>query len=182
MAAKAMLQQPGVERVLVLDCDVHQGDGTAAILADCAAVFTCSIHCQKNFPVRKRQSDLDVALPDGIEDKTYLDIVEQTLHQCLDIVQPDIVFFDAGVDVYRGDPLGRASVSEQGIVQRERLVLSTLKRRGIPVATVIGGGYDDDRWQLAKRHAIVVEQAIALHRASWSVGASLRQDACANIR
>ncbi|WP_426415981.1 histone deacetylase family protein [Aestuariirhabdus sp. LZHN29] len=162
VAALAMLQQPGINRVLIFDCDVHQGDGTAAILSGRDDAFTCSIHCEKNFPVRKQCSDLDVGLADGIEDDAYLEIVATTLHRCLDHVQPDLVLYDAGVDVYAGDPLGRANISWQGIEQRERLVLNAIRARGIPLTTVIGGGYDDDRRQLAARHAIVVEQALAL--------------------
>ncbi|RRJ83619.1 histone deacetylase family protein [Aestuariirhabdus litorea] len=162
VTALAMLEQPGIERVLVFDCDVHQGDGTAAILAARDDAFTCSIHCEKNFPARKQLSNLDVGLVDGIEDEAYLQIVMETLQQCLDRVRPDLVLYDAGVDVFAGDPLGRACISEEGIARRDRQVLGAIRERNIPVATVIGGGYDDDRWALARRHAIVVEQALAL--------------------
>ena len=104
-------------------------------------------------------SDLDVALPDGLEDGAYLEVVSETLHKALALSRPDIVLYDAGVDVFRNDPLGRLNISEQGIFERDFQVLSELKRRDIPVATVIGGGYDDDRVKLAKRHGIVVEAA-----------------------
>ena len=159
IAANVLLQQEGIERVLIFDEDVHQGDGTAALLANEPNAFTCSIHCERNYPFEKKVSDLDVALPDGLEDWAYLEVVSETLHKALALSRPDIVLYDAGVDVFRNDPLGRLNISEQGIFQRDFQVLSELKRRDIPVATVIGGGYDDDRVKLAKRHGIVVEAA-----------------------
>ena len=162
IAANVLVQQPGINRVLIFDCDVHQGDGTAALLAREPKAFTCSIHCEKNFPFQKQTSDLDVGLPAGITDDVYLDEVDRTLTLALKASQPDIVLYDAGVDVFEGDPLGQFAISEEGIRQRDRLVLGELMRQGIPVATVIGGGYDDDRMTLARRHAIVVEEAASL--------------------
>ncbi len=156
-AAKQLLASGAVERLLVFDCDVHQGDGTAAMLADEPRAFTCSLHCEKNFPVRKQKSDLDVGLPLGMTDRDYLDTVFETLENLLDTVRPQLVLYDAGVDIFEHDPLGRLCVSEQGIADRERGVIERCRRRGIAVATVIGGGYDDDRDALARRHGIVVE-------------------------
>lgn len=162
IASLALLAQGKVSSVLIIDCDVHQGDGTAAILADEPRVFTCSIHCEKNFPARKAKSDLDVALPVGTNDSDYLHTLEHTLQKLLDTQQPDLVIYDAGVDIYSEDPLGLIKVSEVGIRQRDRMVLETLREKAIPTVTVIGGGYDDDRLALAKRHAIVVEEAARL--------------------
>jgi acetoin utilization deacetylase AcuC-like enzyme len=159
ITANALLLQEGINRVLIFDCDVHQGDGTAALLSEEPRAFTCSIHCERNFPFQKQTSDLDVALPADMADDDYLEVVNKTLIKLIQSAAPDIVLYDAGVDVFEGDPLGRLNISEQGIRQRDRLVLGELKRRGIPVATVIGGGYDDDRMKLARRHAIVVEEA-----------------------
>lgn len=159
ITANVLLQQKGINRVLIFDCDVHQGDGTAALMAREPRAFTCSIHCERNFPFQKQTSDLDVALPAGMTDDDYLSEVETTLHRAVQACAPDIVLYDAGVDVFEGDPLGNLNVSERGIRQRDWLVLTELKRLGIPVATVIGGGYDDDRVELARRHAIVVEVA-----------------------
>jgi acetoin utilization deacetylase AcuC-like enzyme len=164
IAAHVLLKQSGVRRVLIFDCDVHQGDGTAALLKDDPGAFTCSIHCENNFPFTKQTSDLDVGLPNGLEDDDYLDVVNNTLNRVLDSFSPDIVLYDAGVDVFAGDPLGRLNITEAGIRQRDKEVLETLLRRGIPVATVIGGGYDDDREALARRHAIVVEAAVEVMR------------------
>ena len=161
-AVQQLLARGAVETVLLFDCDVHQGDGTAAMLAQEPRAFTCSIHCEKNFPVRKMHSDLDVGLPPGMTDGDYLDVVFDTLERLLDQLQPDLVFYDAGVDIYAQDPLGRLAVSEQGIADRDRGVIERCRRRHIPVATVMGGGYDDDRDALARRHAIVIEEAATI--------------------
>lgn len=168
IAANVLVRQPGISKVLIFDCDVHQGDGTAALLADEPRAFTCSIHCGSNFPFSKQVSDLDVAVEDNLGDEDYLQIVAQTLSEVLERVQPDIVLYDAGVDVFAGDPLGRLQVSEAGIRARDRMVLGELLKRNIPVATVIGGGYDDDRQALARRHALVVEEANKLWLESLS--------------
>ncbi|MEQ8259201.1 MAG: histone deacetylase [Alcanivorax sp.] len=164
ITARALRAGGLVKRVLIFDCDVHQGDGTAAILAGDGDLFTCSIHCEKNFPTRKSRSDLDVGLPVGLEDDGYLAVVEETLCDLLRQRQPDLVLYDAGVDVYTGDPLGRLAVSLAGLAERERRVLTLCRDHGVPVATVIGGGYDDDRPALARRHALVVEAAHQLWR------------------
>jgi len=159
VAAKALLAQGRVKRLLIFDCDVHQGDGTATILADEPAAFTCSVHGAKNFPARKARSDLDVEVASNCEDDQYLSTVTDTLETALAIARPELVLYDAGVDIYAGDPLGLLKVSENGIRQRDRMVIERCRSAGIPVATVIGGGYDDDRQALARRHAIVVEEA-----------------------
>ncbi len=162
VASLALLAQEKVKSVLIIDCDVHQGDGTASILANENRVFTCSIHCEKNFPARKALSDLDIELPVGTKDSKYLHTLEATIEKLLATLSPDLVIYDAGVDVYSEDPLGLIKVSEEGIRQRDRMVLETFRQQKIPVVTVIGGGYDDDRSALAKRHAIVVEEAARL--------------------
>lgn len=163
IAARVLLNQGGVGRVLIFDCDVHQGDGTAAILADEPRAFTCSIHCEKNFPFIKQTSDRDIELAPGLRDGPYVAQVMDTLIEVLDQFRPDIVLYDAGVDVFADDPLGLLQVSEAGIDERDRQVLIEILGRGIPVATVIGGGYDDDRKRLARRHAIVTEVASELY-------------------
>lgn len=155
-ARKTQLPHPSV---LIFDCDVHQGDGTANILIDEPRAFTCSVHCDKNFPARKARSDLDVEVAKATRDDQYLEIVEKALRKAIDRSKPALVFYDAGVDIYEHDPLGLLNVSFEGIRQRDRLVLETCRQKGLPVATVIGGGYDDDRQALARRHALVVEEA-----------------------
>lgn len=157
--AHAKYKQHTPARILIFDCDVHQGDGTAKILAHESQAYTCSVHCDKNFPARKARSDLDVEVARGCGDDEYLERVDRALKLAIDNSKPNLIFYDAGVDIYDKDPLGLLNISLEGIRQRERCVLSTCRAKGIPVATVIGGGYDDDRKALAARHAIVVEEA-----------------------
>jgi acetoin utilization deacetylase AcuC-like enzyme len=159
ITAKALLAQQKVKKVLIFDCDVHQGDGTARILENENNAFTCSIHCEKNFPARKAQSNLDVELPVDISEGNYLDIVSDTLENIINTEEPDFILYDAGVDIYEGDPLGLIGITESGITEREKRVLAICKDKNIPVATVIGGGYDDDRQALALRHMKVIEAA-----------------------
>ena len=162
-AAKTLLQSGEVARVLIFDCDVHQGDGTAAILKDDPRAFTCSIHCEKNFPFRKHPSDLDVGLDKHLQDADYLAVVQRTLNQLLDQHQPDLVLYDAGVDIWQHDELGHLDISWDGVAARDELVLRQCLSRHIPVATVIGGGYDKDHARLAQRHGTVVEVASHLY-------------------
>ncbi len=162
VTALTLLAQDRIKSVLIFDCDVHQGDGTATILAGEPRAFTCSVHCDKNFPARKARSDLDVEVTKGTADAEYLAIVAETLRQAVAASRPDLVLYDAGVDIYSGDPLGLLQISLVGIRARDRLVLEFCKNAGLPVATVIGGGYDNDRAALARRHAIVTEEAFAL--------------------
>lgn len=158
----ALIQQGKVNNVLIFDLDVHQGDGTAAMLKHNPYVFTCSIHCEKNFPFRKHDSDLDIGLENHLEDAAYLHIVQETLTGLIEDLNPDLVLYDAGVDVWEQDTLGKLNISWQGLEKRDALVLKTCQNKGVPVATVIGGGYDKDHLRLAKRHAIVVKQAALL--------------------
>jgi acetoin utilization deacetylase AcuC-like enzyme len=159
ITALVLLAQKKVKRLLIFDCDVHQGDGTAAILANEPRAITCSIHCEKNFPARKQNSDIDVEVPAGLADQDYLEVVSTTLDKAIALHQPELILYDAGVDVFIGDPLGLLNVSLDGIRQRDALVLDRAMSAAIPIATVIGGGYDHDELSLAKRHAIVVEEA-----------------------
>jgi acetoin utilization deacetylase AcuC-like enzyme len=162
--AEVLLQSGECQRILIFDLDVHQGDGTAAILQHQPNAFTCSIHCEKNFPFRKQHSDLDVGLEVGLEDAAYLKVVATTLNDLLDTVQPDLVLYDAGVDTWVHDDLGRLNISTQGMHDRDELVLTTCLKRHVPVATVIGGGYDTNAARLARRHAVAVEVAAHLYR------------------
>ena len=162
ITAKALLAQKKVNKVLIFDCDVHQGDGTARILQNEANAISCSIHCEKNFPTRKAQSDYDIELFVNMTDNEYLDIVSTTLEDIIQKEKPDFIIYDAGVDIYSEDPLGLLSISEAGIYERDKNVLSICQSHQIPVATVIGGGYDDDRIALSHRHSLVVEAAFAV--------------------
>ena len=164
ITAKSLLSSDLVNSVLIFDVDVHQGDGTARILEDTPQAFTCSVHCEKNFPARKAQSDLDVNIPKGASDDEYMALMAQGFEKALVMSKPDIVLYDAGVDVYEDDPLGLINVSLEGIRVRDRYVLKRCVELSIPVATVIGGGYDKNQKALAQRHAIAVEESAALYR------------------
>ena len=153
--------QGAVARALVIDCDVHQGDGTARLFAGDAGVFTLSVHAARNYPARKAASDLDLALPDGSGDGAYLAALAPALETALDAARPDIVYYNAGVDVWHGDRLGRLALSEAGIRARDALVIGRVRARGLALVGVIGGGYDDDVAGLAARHAILFEEAAA---------------------
>ena len=143
-------------RVLVVDCDVHQGDGTAALTAGHPHIATYSIHAEKNFPARKARSTLDVPLADGLGDDAYLHALEATLGPLLDAERPDLILYQAGVDPFGGDRLGRLDLSEEGLVRRERLVAGLAIARGIPLASTVGGGYGDDVLTIARRHVAAI--------------------------
>lgn len=162
IAAKILLQQNLVEKILIIDCDVHQGDGTAFIFRDDDSVFTFSMHCEANFPSIKQKSDLDVPLPVGLDDDGYLQILASHLTDLLSEVKPDLVLYDAGVDTHVSDRLGKLALTDQGIYRRERMVLSTCLTGGYPVACVIGGGYSNNLSELVYRHSL-------LHRAAKTV-------------
>lgn len=162
VAAAVLLAEGIVRRVMVVDADVHQGDGTARIFADDPRVFTLSVHAEKNFPARKATSDIDIALPDGTMDGAYLAAIDGGLRAALDAFEPDLVFYNAGVDVHMEDRLGRLALGDTGIRARDRLVLTTVRGRGLPVAGVLGGGYAADPAVVAERHAILFEEAAAL--------------------
>ncbi|RNC96463.1 MAG: histone deacetylase [Oricola sp.] len=156
VAARLLLADGEVSSALVLDLDVHQGDGTAEIFAADARVFTASIHAEKNYPVRKKASDFDLGLPDGVGDSAYLKTLALALEELRGRVpSPDIVFYNAGVDVHGEDRLGRLALTNHGIERRERMVISHFRMRGIPVCGVIGGGYSRDVDALARRHALL---------------------------
>ena len=165
VAAHVLLAEGRIGQALVLDLDVHQGDGTAAIFAGDPRVFTASIHAEKNYPPVKPASDFDLGLADGLEDFAYL----KTLALVLETLRarcpaPDIVFYNAGVDVHRDDRLGRLAMTDHGIESRERMVLAHFRARGIPVCGVIGGGYCADLDALARRHAILFRVAAEFAR------------------
>ncbi|KAI3354098.1 hypothetical protein L3Q82_018650 [Scortum barcoo] len=163
VAAKYLMDISSPKRkVLIVDLDVHQGDGTAFIFKEEPCVFTFSVHCGKNFPLRKQQSDLDISVEDGLEDKEYLCTVEAHLPWLLETFRPDLVLYDAGVDPHWEDELGRLRLTDQGLYQRDLYVMKTVVSRGIPLASVIGGGYSKDIDKLALRHSIV-------HRAATQV-------------
>ncbi|MEW5420473.1 histone deacetylase [Amorphus sp. 3PC139-8] len=153
VAIRVLMADGAIERAMVIDCDVHQGDGTASIFADDPAVFTLSLHAENNYPVRKVPSSLDVPLVDDCEDDSYLEAVRAVVAPALAAFRPDIVFYNAGVDPHRDDRLGRLALSDQGLIDRDRFVIDAVREAGIPLAGVLGGGYERDIDRLARRHA-----------------------------
>lgn len=165
VAALWALAAGRARRVLIVDCDVHQGDGTARILADVPEVFTLSLHGAANFPARKACSDRDVPLPDGLDDAGYLRALNSALDEVDAGFTPDLVLYDAGADVHRDDRLGRLALTHEGMAARDRAVMARYLHRDVPVACVIGGGYDDDLDRLVDRHAILHRTASEVSRA-----------------
>jgi acetoin utilization deacetylase AcuC-like enzyme len=154
-----LLQSGRVSKVLIFDCDVHQGDGTARILADTEDAITVSLHCEKNFPARKAHSDWDIPLAMGMGDEEYLTVVDDVLNYLLPFYKPDLVLYDAGVDVHQDDALGYLKLTDAGVAARDEAVLRHCLHRDIPVMGVIGGGYSKDRQALARRHGILHHSA-----------------------
>ena len=141
VAARALQREGLIERALVVDLDVHQGDGTAAIFATDESVFTFSMHGAKNFPFRKEHSSLDVELPDGCQDSEYIAALEVHLASVFERARPDVVFYQAGVDPLDGDQLGRLRLSLEGIRRRDRIVATAARDAGLPLVLTLGGGY-----------------------------------------
>jgi acetoin utilization deacetylase AcuC-like enzyme len=164
IAARILLSQGLVQRILIVDLDVHQGDGTAWIFRNEPRVFTFSMHCAVNFPGRKQVSDLDVPLPEGLGDDGYLRQVQAHLPDLLSQVRPDLVLYDAGADPHQRDRLGKLALTNTGLYSRDREVLETCVAAGYPVACVIGGGYDDDMTALVYRHSLLHRAAAAVYR------------------
>jgi acetoin utilization deacetylase AcuC-like enzyme len=153
LAAHYALDHCGISRILVVDLDVHQGNGTAAMAADEDRIFTFSMHGDKNYPYHKETSDLDLPLPDYIEDKTYLSLLNETLDELFEKVKPEMVFFQSGVDVLESDKLGRMGLSLNGCKERDIAVISRCYRQSIPLIINMGGGYSPEIKTIIEAHA-----------------------------
>ncbi len=162
IAATYLLEKQYATKILVIDLDVHQGNGTAKIFRHNLAVFTFSMHGKKNYPMHKEQSDLDIPLEDGTDDKTYLSILRETLPRLTDEVMPDFVFFQSGVDVLDSDKLGRLGLTIAGCKERDRIVLNHCKQNKVPVALSMGGGYSEKIARIVEAHANTYRLAQAL--------------------
>lgn len=152
IAANVLLNEGLAQKILVVDLDVHQGNGTAEIFQENGNVFTFSMHGEKNFPMAKERSSLDIGLADHTDDKTYLKILRETLPDLLDKVEPGFIFFQSGVDVLATDKLGRLALTRQGCKERDRTVLELCKRNKIPVAVSMGGGYSEKLSDIVEAH------------------------------
>jgi len=162
VAARVIQREGRIRRALVVDTDVHQGNGTAEILAGDDSVFTFSIHAARNFPVRKEPGDLDVPLDDGTTDEPYLEALERALDQSIARSRPELVFYLAGADPFAGDRLGRLSLSRSGLAERDRMVVDRCASLGLPVAVVMGGGYAPDVEDIVGIHLASIERVATL--------------------
>lgn len=153
VTANRLIAEGQAGRVLIVDLDVHQGDGTASLTAGREDIFTLSLHAEKNFPVRKARSSRDVPLPDGMDDDGYMAELTRHLPQVMAEFAPDFVLYQAGVDPHRDDKLGRLALSDEGLALRDRLVVGTARAARVPIASALGGGYGDDARAVAARHA-----------------------------
>ena len=162
VTARTMQAEERVRRIVIIDCDVHQGNGTAAILADDPTVFTFSIHGAKNFPFHKERSDLDVELADRVDDATYLAALTAGMDAALAAARADLAIYLAGADPFVGDALGRLALSKAGLAERDRLVLDRCRRAGLPVAVVMAGGYARQIQDTVDIHLETVRLCIAV--------------------
>ncbi len=162
-AARALTKLKLAKRVLIFDCDVHQGDGTASILSKDKNIFTCSIHCAENYPTKKSRSDLDFPITKGAGDEDYLAVLRRCLWE-IDKANfsPDLVIYNAAVDVHGFDKLGLLELTSEGIERRDRVVLTHFKKRQIPIATTIGGGYSQKHEDVARLHSIIFKATLSV--------------------
>lgn len=152
IAAHYLLSKKHVQQVLIVDLDVHQGNGTAKIFSNNPMVYTFSMHGDKNYPIRKEQSDLDVDLSDGSDDEVYLKLLQMNLFAIFSKIKPDFIFYQAGVDVLETDHLGRLSLSKEGCKERDKMVLSAAREHGIPIVVCMGGGYSPNIRDIIDAH------------------------------
>jgi acetoin utilization deacetylase AcuC-like enzyme len=163
IAAKYLLNNGLAKSILIIDLDVHQGNGTAQIFEHEQRVFTFSMHGANNFPARKEKSDLDIPLPDGVTDDEFLNIVKQTVPNLVDRVEPDFIFYLAGVDVLASDKLGKLALSKEACKERDHFVLQQCKQAGIPVQVSMGGGYSPEIKDIVEAHCNTYRAAVDLY-------------------
>jgi len=159
VAARVMQAEGRARRIAVVDCDVHQGDGTASLTAKDSAVFTLSLHGANNYPPRKERSDLDVALHDGTGDEEYLATLDRALRELFQRFAPDLIIYLAGADPFRGDRMGRLALTKEGLAGRDRMVLAACRSRDVAVAVAMAGGYAEDVDDVVDIHFATVSEA-----------------------
>lgn len=163
VGARHVQAEHDIKRVLIIDCDVHQGNGTAAIFADDPTVFTFSMHSASNYPFRKHAADLDVAFADGTGDTEYIDRLDTSLNVALKESQADMVFYISGADPYEGDRLGKLKLTKEGLRARDRMVMTRCLDWSLPVAIAMGGGYAPNIDDIVDIHANTVATAFDLY-------------------
>jgi len=163
VAANYLLNNKLFKQILIVDLDVHQGNGTANIFRDNNQVFTFSMHGGKNYPLKKEKSDLDIPLPDGIDDKSYMQLLKKHLPLIIEQLEPDFIFYQSGVDVLKTDKLGRLGLSVQGCKTRDQFVFETCKSNEIPVAVSMGGGYSEKIADIVEAHANTFRAAVEVY-------------------
>ncbi|MCY1075064.1 histone deacetylase family protein [Archangium lansingense] len=164
VAIRVLQAERRIQRAVVVDLDVHQGNGTAAVFEGDDSVFTFSIHGEHNFPFRKQRSSRDVGLPDGVDDRAYLDVLAMHLPEVLEAAGADLLFYQAGVDPLAEDSLGRLSLSHAGMRERDRLVLEAAWHRGLPLVLTLGGGYAKPITATLEAHVGTYETALSVFR------------------
>ncbi|EHS7463753.1 histone deacetylase [Vibrio cholerae] len=161
IAAHFALSLPSVDKVLIIDSDVHHGDGTATLCAERDDIITLSFHCDKNFPARKPASSMDVGFANQTGDEEFLSTFIQVVEMAVNLHRPDLILYDAGVDIHNDDELGYLSISQAAIAQRDRFMLGLAKQESIPIACVIGGGYREDHTALVPLHLELLKAALS---------------------
>lgn len=156
IAARMLQKEYDIRRIAIIDCDVHQGNGTAAILRDDKSIFTFSIHGENNFPFRKVAGDLDIGLPNNTSDEVYLETLEIALERVLCLARPEFAIYISGADPYIGDTLGKLALTKEGLARRDKMVIETCRAENIPIAISMGGGYAKDIGDIVDIHATTV--------------------------
>lgn len=163
LAAKRALNLEGIDKVLIVDSDVHHGDGTATLCESMDDIVTLSFHCDKNFPARKPNSDLDVPLSRETGDEEFLETFTSVVEMAINLHQPDLILYDAGVDIHKDDELGYLNVTSEAIYTRDAFMFELAKKRGLPIACVVGGGYRSEHQALVPIHMQLIQAALSVY-------------------
>ncbi|MCY9802178.1 histone deacetylase [Vibrio scophthalmi] len=163
LSAKQALTLEKIDRVLIVDSDVHHGDGTATMCSDDERIITLSFHCDKNFPARKPSSDIDIGFARETQDNEFLEHFYSVVETTINLYRPDVIIYDAGVDIHQDDELGYFNISTQGLYQRDRFILALAQQRHIPIACVVGGGYRSVHRDLVPMHMQLLQASAEIY-------------------